>query len=210
MVDSSEPLLGAVVTLEWSPSGWGVSGEEAGEEVGGSVHHLRSLCGSSQCQASRALCAECGRAGVQTGDEEGVQWLGRGGRAHCGGASPRPRSGTRAPTVLFSLRPLFPAPPPPTTLPGPPVETASLHELGLESLSPLKGCHQNCCICLAQMAEICFLQLWASGSGCQHCGIQGGRRLPPVQRSCPYTMDSRPAPINPQYRLAELGKCHSQ
>ena len=50
--------------------------------------------------------------------------------------SPRPKSGTRARTVLFSLWPLLLAPPPPTTLPGPPVETASLRELGLESLGP--------------------------------------------------------------------------
>lgn len=105
MVDSSEPLLGAVVTLETGPSGWGVSGDEAGEEVGGSVHHLRSLCGSSQCQSSRALCAEYGRAGVQTGDEEEVKWLGRGGRAHCGGLGAEPEP-------LLSCSPCGPFSPP--------------------------------------------------------------------------------------------------
>lgn len=55
LVGSGEPLLGAVVTLETGPSGWGVSGDEAGEEVGGAVHHTQSLCGSSECQSSRAL-----------------------------------------------------------------------------------------------------------------------------------------------------------
>lgn len=199
----------------WSP--WkldpvdGVSQETRLERRWAALSTTRRASVVPQSVSPRGLCCvEYGRGGVQTGDKEGVQWLGRGGRAHGGGASPRPKSGIRAPTVLFSLQPLLPAPPPPTTLPGPPVETASLRELGLESLSPLKDCHQNCCICLAQTAEMCFLQLWASGSGCQHCGIQGGRRLRPVQRPCPYTMDSRPIPINPQYRLAELGKCRSQ
>lgn len=46
LVDSGKPLLGAVVTLGAGPSGRGITGGEAGEEVGGTVHHTQSLCGS--------------------------------------------------------------------------------------------------------------------------------------------------------------------
>ena len=46
LVDSGEPLVGAVVTLGTGPSGRGVTGDEAGEEVGSTVHHTRSLCTS--------------------------------------------------------------------------------------------------------------------------------------------------------------------
>ena len=79
---SSEPLLGAAVTLETTQwmgrlgrleRRWAALSTVCGASVGPQSVRPRGLC-----------CAEYRRGGVP--------WLGRGGRARCGGASPRPES----------------------------------------------------------------------------------------------------------------------
>ena len=153
-----------------------------------------------------------GGLGCRRGTRGGVQlargWGGAGRRAHCTAPSPRPRSGTRA--VLF-CSPCGPSPPPPpTTRPGPPVETASLCELALESLGPP-----------GLPSELLHLSAWlrqqrcvSCSSGCPGPGAStvgsGKAGLSPSSEVLSLHHGRCPVPINPQNRLPEFGKCHSQ